>query len=102
MTALTTAVALPRFRVRGLRGAAVSAASLVAGALVWQLIGNHTKQASFVSFTATVRALYHLARSGVLFDALWGIAEGAGGYDLIDPQLRELQDRLKDEITEGL
>jgi len=38
----------------------------------------------------------------VLFDALWGIAEGAGGYDLIDPQLRELQDRLKDEITEGL
>ena len=38
----------------------------------------------------------------VLFDALWGIAEGSGGYDLIDPQLRELQDRLKDEITEGL
>lgn len=80
MTALTTAVAAPRFKVRGLRGAAVSATSLVAGALVWQLIGNHTKQASFVSFTATVRALYHLARSGVLFDALWASLQifGAG------------------------
>jgi hypothetical protein len=29
------------------------------------------------------------------------MAESAGGYDLIDSDLRELQDRLKDEITEG-
>jgi hypothetical protein len=33
----------------------------------------------------------------VLFDALWGLAESGD----LDPQLQELQDRLKDEITEG-
>ena len=37
----------------------------------------------------------------VVFDALWALAESAGGYDQIDPELRELQGRLKDEITEG-
>jgi hypothetical protein len=37
----------------------------------------------------------------VVFDALWAMAENAGGYDLIDPQLRELRDRLKDEIAEA-
>ena len=31
----------------------------------------------------------------VVLDALWGIAEGEGK----DPRLRELQDKLKDEIT---
>jgi hypothetical protein len=34
----------------------------------------------------------------VVFDALWGLAEGT---DELDPQLRELQDKLKDEITEA-
>ena len=37
----------------------------------------------------------------VVFDALWAIAENAGGYDKLEPQLRELQDKLKDEIAEG-
>ena len=44
----------------------------------------------------------NLDRKGkiVVFDAIWALAESAGGYELIDAQLRELQDRLKDEITE--
>ncbi len=37
----------------------------------------------------------------VVFDALWAMADSAGGYDLIDPELRELQVKLKDEIAEG-
>jgi hypothetical protein len=39
----------------------------------------------------------NLDRKGkiVVLDALWGLAEKAGTY----PQLRELQDKLKDEIT---
>lgn len=43
----------------------------------------------------------NLDRKGkiVVFDALWALAEGAGGYDAIDPQLRELQDKLKNEIA---
>jgi hypothetical protein len=45
----------------------------------------------------------NLDRKGkiVVFDALWAIAESAGGYDRLDTQLRELQDRLKVEIAEG-
>jgi len=44
-----------------------------------------------------------LKREGkiVVFDALWAMAETAGGYHLLDPHLRELQDKLKDEIVEG-
>jgi hypothetical protein len=43
----------------------------------------------------------NLDRKGkiVVFDALWTLAESAGGYEGIDPQLRELQDRLKNEIA---
>jgi hypothetical protein len=37
----------------------------------------------------------------VVFDALWALAENAGGDDLIDPQLRLLRDRLRDEIAQG-
>jgi hypothetical protein len=37
----------------------------------------------------------------ILFDALWAMANAAGGYQLIDPQLRLLQDKLKDEIVRG-
>jgi len=46
----------------------------------------------------------NLDRKGkiVVFDALWALAEDAGGCDQLDPQLRELQDKLKDEIAEGV
>lgn len=37
----------------------------------------------------------------VVFDALWALAENAGGDDLIDPQLRLLRDRLRHEIAQG-
>lgn len=37
----------------------------------------------------------------VVFDAVWALAESAGGYYLIDTQLHELQDRLRREIAEG-
>jgi NitT/TauT family transport system permease protein len=66
---LRTAGAPPRFAVRG-RGAAVSAAGLVLGALVWQFVGDRTKQSSFVGFTATISALWHLSRDGELWHAL--------------------------------
>jgi hypothetical protein len=36
----------------------------------------------------------------VVLDAIWGVAERAGGD--LDPQLQELRDKLTDEITEGL
>jgi hypothetical protein len=44
----------------------------------------------------------NLDRKGkiVVLDAIWGVAETAGGD--LDPQLQELRDRLTDEITEGL
>jgi hypothetical protein len=47
--------------------------------------------------------LVDLDRGGkiVLFDALWTLAERAGGDDRIDPQLRLLRDRLRKEIAEG-
>jgi hypothetical protein len=35
----------------------------------------------------------------VVFDAIWALAETAGGYDRIDPDLRRLQDRLKYAIA---
>jgi ABC-type nitrate/sulfonate/bicarbonate transport system permease component len=65
----SSAGAPPRFSVRGARGAAVALASLVAGALVWQYIGNHTQQASFVSFTKTLSALWALTKDGELWHA---------------------------------
>ena len=37
----------------------------------------------------------------VVFDALWTLAEGAGSDDLIDPQLRLLRDRFREEIAQG-
>jgi hypothetical protein len=36
----------------------------------------------------------------VVLDAIWGVAERAGGD--LDPQLQELRDKLTEEITEGL
>jgi hypothetical protein len=36
----------------------------------------------------------------VVLDAIWGVAETAGGD--LDPQLQELRDRLTDEITEAI
>jgi len=38
----------------------------------------------------------------VLFDAILGLAEKAGGYEQIDPDLRALQERLKDEIARNV
>jgi ABC-type nitrate/sulfonate/bicarbonate transport system permease component len=69
-TVLRTAGAPPRFAISGLRGAVVAAAGLVVGAIAWQVIGNHTQQSSFVSFTATIRALWHLTKDGELWHAL--------------------------------
>jgi ABC-type nitrate/sulfonate/bicarbonate transport system permease component len=69
-TALRTAGAPPRFSLHGARNWAVALLGLVAGALIWQWIGNHTQQSSFVSFTKTMSALWHLARTGDLWDAL--------------------------------
>lgn len=57
-------------RHRRLRGPAVSLASLALGAGVWQLIGAHTQRTSFVGFTATMSALWHLAVDGELWTAL--------------------------------
>jgi hypothetical protein len=37
----------------------------------------------------------------VVFDAIWALAEHAGGDDLIDPQLRLLRDRFRHEIAQG-
>jgi hypothetical protein len=37
----------------------------------------------------------------VVFDAVWTLAENAGGDDLIDPQLRLLRDRFREEIAQG-
>jgi hypothetical protein len=61
---------------------------------------------------AVVRALERAGSSGpveldrvgkiVVFDALWALAENAGGYDRIDPDLRVLQDTMKLEIAENL
>lgn len=38
----------------------------------------------------------------VIFDAVWALAENAGGYDRIDPDLRRLQDRLKDALARNV
>jgi hypothetical protein len=37
----------------------------------------------------------------IAFDAIWMMAEKAGGYEAIDPQLRELADALRGEIASG-
>lgn len=60
----------PRFAIRGFRGVAVAVSGLVLGALIWQVIGEHTQQSSFVSFTKTMSALWHLTRDGELWQAL--------------------------------
>ena len=52
------------------KGAAISVAGLVAGALVWQLIGAHTQASSFATFTATCSALWGMTKSGELPRAL--------------------------------
>jgi NitT/TauT family transport system permease protein len=52
------------------KGAAISIAGLVAGALVWQLVGAHTQASSFATFTATCSALWAMTKSGELPRAL--------------------------------
>ena len=37
----------------------------------------------------------------VVFDAVWALAEHAGGDDAIDPQLRLLRERLRRDIAQG-
>ncbi len=57
--------------VRGVpKGAAISIAGLVAGALAWQLVGAHTQASSFATFTATCSALWAMTKSGELPRAL--------------------------------
>lgn len=53
--------------------------------------------------TGDVSAPVSLDRLGkiVVFDAVWALAENAGGDNLIDPELRLLRDRLRDEIARG-
>jgi len=70
-TALRTAGAPPRFTLQGARGWLVGGLGLLIGALVWQYIGDHTQQSSFVSFTKTMSALWHLSQDGVLWTALF-------------------------------
>ena len=53
-----------------LRSPLVSLASLAVGAAIWQLVGAHTQRTSFVGFTATISALWHLMTSGELWTAL--------------------------------
>lgn len=61
----------PRMIVpRSMPGTLVSVAGLAAGALLWQLIGNHTQKSSFATFTATLSALWGMTKSGQLTDAL--------------------------------
>ena len=48
----------------------VSLGGLALGALLWQYAGNHTQQSSFVSFTRTIAALWHLTKDGELYHAL--------------------------------
>src|SRR3954454_7738720 len=67
----TTAGAAPRFHVRGLRSTAVSVLGLVLGALLWEFVGHHTQQSSFVPFTDTIRALWNMIEDGELLPALW-------------------------------
>ncbi|MEP6813559.1 MAG: ABC transporter permease [Actinomycetota bacterium] len=54
------------FPVGRLRSPLVSLFGLLLGALLWQYIGHHTQQSSFVPFTDTVRALRHLISDGEL------------------------------------
>ena len=70
MSTPLTIAAAPRFRLRGVRSWAVAGVGLTAGALVWQYVGDRTQRASFVPFTDTMRALWHLTRDGELIHAL--------------------------------
>ena len=67
---LRTAGAPPRFKIRGARNAGFTVLGLVLGAALWQFIGDHTKESSFVPFTDTARALWHLTKDGELWHAL--------------------------------
>ena len=53
-----------------LRAPAVTLAGLVAGALIWELIGRHTQKTSFVGFGATMRSLWDMASTNELWSAL--------------------------------
>jgi sulfonate transport system permease protein len=56
--------------LRRLRGPAVSALGLVAGAVIWEIVGRRTQQTSFVGFGATMSALWEMIRNGDLFHAM--------------------------------
>jgi ABC-type nitrate/sulfonate/bicarbonate transport system permease component len=70
VSAVATAGAPPRFRIRGGRQAAVSLLGLALGAAIWEYVGHHTQPSSFVTFTATIGALGHLIRDGELLRAM--------------------------------
>jgi NitT/TauT family transport system permease protein len=53
-----------------LQATAYTLLGLVVGAAVWEYIGRRSSRASFAPFSDTVRALWHLLRSGDLTSAL--------------------------------
>jgi NitT/TauT family transport system permease protein len=59
-----------RFRRQQLRSPLVSLLGLAAGAGIWQLIGAHTQESSFATFTETKRALGRMIENGSLPRAL--------------------------------
>ena len=77
----------PRMIVpHSVRGLGVSALGLVAGGVLWQIVGNHTQKSSFATFTATCSALWGMTRSGTLPTALESSLElfGAGlGFAIV-------------------
>jgi len=52
------------------RSLVTTLAGLVVGALVWQVVGDHTQPSSFASFTSTVSAFWRMIRDGEFARAL--------------------------------
>jgi NitT/TauT family transport system permease protein len=59
-----------RWTLRRLRGPAITLLSLALGALIWEFVGNHTQETSFVGFDETIRALWDMIQDGELWTAL--------------------------------
>ena len=70
MTVQSLSAPRGRLSLGRVRGPLVTVASLVAGALIWELIGRHTQKTSFVGFGATMRALWDMASTNELWSAL--------------------------------
>ncbi len=70
MTVQTADIQSRRFRLKQLRAPLVSLLGLLVGAGVWQLVGEHTQESSFATFTETLRALGHMIGDGTLPRAL--------------------------------